>query len=170
MTTRIIESFQNGKGQQCESEREIFFNGRSEEYYRKLRKEIFKEFGYDNAYPMYHIITETSSLHRAMKRIEKISPSEEYIKVNNAMCDGVFKLKSLRCGRMMSELNPNFENTIWGEQPEFLYDIKILDDDNLIRHFIEETMRVNIDIWDDDDVPNATFETNCERKCDDNEF
>lgn len=170
MTTRIIESFQNGNGQQCESEREIFFNGRSEEYYRKLRKEIFKEFGYDNAYPMYHIITETSSLHRAMKRIEKISPSEEYIKVNNAMCDGVFKLKSLRCGRMMSEINPDFENTVWGKQPEFLYDVKILDDDSLIRHFIEETMRINIDIWDDDDVPNATFEIENRKKVEYNEF
>lgn len=140
MVTETVKEFETKDGRMCTSEQDVFLSGHSKAYYKKLNSLIKKYLGYDRAVPMYHIITEPTSLRRAMKRIERIVAKEEVGKINQTMCERIPKLKSVRRGKAVLEPNPEHKEGDNKKSSTYVYHRLSDEDMNL---FVNNMIRIS---------------------------
>lgn len=155
MKNRIITSYYTSSGMKCVSEQDIFMSGHSEEYYKELSEQTYEIFGCDSAYPMYHIIAEPDSLQRAAKRIEKTTQAQEFLNLNNAMCENLPQLVSVRRGKSIKVPNPKYEPD--SNESKYIFEYQMLSDE-ITQQFVNQTIRTNINVRNDRDIPFAQFE------------
>lgn len=155
MKNRIITGYRTTSGKECVSEQDIFLSGHSEGYYKELSEQTYEIFGCDSAYPMYHIIAEPDSLQRAAKRIEKTTQAQEFLNLNNAMCENLPQLVSVRRGKSVKVLNPKYE--LDGNESKYIFEYQMLSDE-ITQQFVNQTIHTDIKIRKDRDIPFAHFE------------
>lgn len=158
MQTRVIQEFEFSSGRTCHSEQDIILSGKSKEYYERLTEEFQKIFPYDEARPMYHIITEPTTLVRAMKRIKDVSCVQEFNNLNREMCENLPTLSSVRRGRAEQIENPDYDSDHPDDQPKFLYEYHLLPDD-VMQLFIDNMIRIGRTIESESDIPSSGLRT-----------
>lgn len=159
MQNRVIQEFKTASGKTCHSEQEIFLSNQSDAYYERMNEEFQKIFPYDEARPMYHIITEPTSLLRAMKRIQDVSCVQEFKNINQAMCENLPKLSSVKRGRSVQVDNPDYDsNNPDNGQSQYIYECPQLTDD-AIQLFIDYMIRTRISIDDESEIPSSGLRT-----------
>ena len=124
-----------------------------------MNEEFQKIFPYDEARPMYHIITEPTSLLRAMKRIQDVSCVQEFKNINQAMCENLPKLSSIKRGRSVQVDNPDYDSDNPDNgQSQYIYECPQLTDD-AIQLFIDYMIRTRIPIDDESEIPSSGLRT-----------
>lgn len=155
MKNRIITGYHTASGKECVSEKDIFLSGNSEEYYKELSEETCTIFGCDSAYPMYHIIAEPNSLQRAAKRIEKVAQAQEFLNLNSAMRQSLPQRTRIKRGKSIKIPNPKYGLDV--NESKYIFEYQMLSDE-LTRQFVDQTIRTNINVQEDRDIPFAHFE------------
>ena len=156
MKTQIISDFMTVTGKPCETEQDIFLSGQSDSYYSALNNEFSNRFPYSMALKLNYIVTEPSSLQRTIKRTENVVYPQEFIKMNQLMCENLPHRTSVSRGRKITVPNPAYkpENPIFKDQPKYLYKNKVLSDDDMA-FFIDKMIRVTKDVKENQDIPKA---------------
>lgn len=158
MQTRVIQEFEFSSGRTCHSEQDIILCGKSKEYYERLTEEFQKIFPYDEARSMYHIITEPTTLVRALRRIKDVSCVQEFNNLNREMCENLPTLSSVRRGRAEQIENPDYDSDHPDDQPKFLYEYHPLPDE-VMQLFIDNMIRIGRTIESESGIPSSGLRT-----------
>lgn len=133
MYTNVIESFTTSSGRKCKSLQDIFFIGKMKEFYDKLNEMFAENFPYDAARPMYHIVTEPTSLKRTAERTEYALYKQNYRKMNADMCKNLQQCKTAKRGKTLYKPNPDYAKD--KTQPRYIYEYEELSD-KIVQYFI----------------------------------
>ena len=139
MYTNVLHEFYTSSGRVCQSEQDVFLTGRLHEFYEELDNRFKEIFTYDLARPMYHITIEPNSLKRSAARTEYKLQQQSFHEMNDAMCENIPTLSTVRRGRAVLEENPEYYND--ASQPPFRFVHRQLSDE-VLQLFIDGMIRV----------------------------